>query len=421
MAKQDTDSPAGADAAGPPPRTRIYAALAHRDFRLLMAGNVATQLGQWTQQVGKGWLVYTLTESTLQLGLVSFFMGVGMFMGAPVGGALADRFNRRRVILVSQVGLMVIALILAFLVLSDTVKIWHLYLGALASGTCFATNGPSRQSLVHDLVGKRDLPNAIALNTVSMNSMRVIGPAIGGVLVGTVGIEGTFFVQAAGYVVAMIMVLMMRTPPQPRIDDHRPMLQSMVEGARYARRDNTIALLLLIGFVSGFLGMAYMQLLPAYVGNVLNQDKGSVLAYLMAAGGAGGLVGALIVTFLGEFRWKGRLLVAAVTTTGLLLLLLGGTSSFAFAIPVLAALGAAGAITLTLTNTLLQVNVADQFRGRVMSLYFMLSFSLQPLGVLVSGAVAESVDLQPTIMALGATLVVAMLLIVISSARIRRL
>ncbi|MEE9286417.1 MAG: MFS transporter [Dehalococcoidia bacterium] len=421
MAVEETPTTTAPHGDARAPRTHIYAALAHRDFRLLLAGNVATQLGQWTQQVGKGWLVYTLTQSTLQLGLVSFFMGLGMLLGAPVGGALADRFNRRKVILASQTALVIIALFLAFLVLTDAIRIWHIYILALLSGGGFATNGPSRQSLVHDLVGKRDLPNAIALNTVSMNSMRIIGPSIGGIMIGTVGIEGTFFVQAGGYVVAMILVLMMRTTPPPSDAIHDPMLQSMAAGARYARRDRTIALLLTIGFVSGFLGMAYMQLLPAYVGDVLKQDKGSVLGYLMTAGGIGGLLGALGVTLLGNFRWKGRLLVAAVATTGLLQLLLGGFSTLMVAIPVLAGLGAAGAITLTMTNTLLQTNVDDQYRGRVMSLYFMLSFSLAPLGVLFGGAIAESVGLQPTIMVLGALVIAAMAWIVISSPRIRRL
>lgn len=420
MARHQSIARTAAHVGLPFPRAETFAALAHRDFRLLLIGNMFTQLGQWTQQVGKGWLVYTLTGSPFQLGLVAFCNGAGMFVGAPIGGALADRFDRQKMMLVSQVSLMVIALVLAFLVFTDTIRIWHTYVTAFASGWFFAMNGPARQSLVHDIVGKRDLVNAIALNTVTMNSMRVLGPSLGGLLIATVGIEGTFFLQAGGYAGSLLAVLLMQAVTSPQPEARSAFFRSILDGANYARKDRTLATLLTIAFVSGLLGMVYMQLLPAYVGDVLHKDRGSVLGFLMTAGGVGGLLGAMGVAVMGDFRWKGRLLLTAVAATGLLQMGLGAFGHLEVAIFLLAGLGMANAITLTMNNSLIQTHVADHYRGRVMSLHF-LTFSLQPLGVLVGGRIAEAIGLEPALLLLGGLVAGAMLGIAALSPRIHRL
>ncbi len=427
MARQElATAPAQAPARAQPRRGRMLAALAYRDYRLLVTGNLFTQLGQWTQMVGMGWLVYQLTGSELQLTLPPFFTGVGMFLGAPIGGALADRFDRRKTIIVSQGALMAVALALAMMVATDHVKIWYTYITAFLSGAFFATNGPSRQSLVHDIVGKQDLANAIALNTVVMNSMRVIGPALGGLLLGTAGIEGTFFLQAGTYVAGMGMALAMHPAAAPEARHRDPFFKSMLEGARYARRDRTLSRLLVVAFVGGLLGASYMPLMPAYVGDVLAfPGKGSMLGWLMMTGGVGGLVGALTVAAAGDIRWKGKLLFASVTATGALQAVLGAVGfldrgALWPAIPVLMGLGTTSAITLTMNNILIQTNVEDQYRGRLLSLYF-LSFSLQPIGTLIGGAVAEVIGLQEALILLGCIVAAAMTFLAFTSPTVRRL
>ena len=405
------------EARRPGRRAQMFSALAHRDFRLLLAGNLATQLGQWTQQVGKGWLVYELTGSPAQLGLVVFFQGIAMFVFSPIGGGLADRFNRRTVMMATQTGMMVVALLLAFLVLMDRIAIWQVYVLALASGAGFALNGPSRQSAVFELVGHRNLNNAIALNSLSMNSMRIVGPSIGGFLLGTVGTEGTFFVQAAGYVVALSTLIMMQHKFSAR-QAAAPFVQSLVHGIRYARSSNVIAPLLAIAFVSAIFGMSFIHLLAAYAGDVLGLDGGG-FAYLFVVAGAGGVVGALGVAALGNFDHGGKLLMGSLLATGLLLILLGA-GTLPMAIMALTGLGMSGAVTLAMANTLLQTHVQDDYRGRVMSLYH-LSFGLAPIGTLAGGIMAEFVGLQIAMVVLGLAVITAILAIGTVSPRVREL
>ena len=406
--------------AGPAmPKTGVFAALEHRDFRLLLLGNLATQLGQWTQQVGQGWLVYQLTHSEFQLGLVAFCNGMGMVMGSPVGGALADRFQRRKVISFSQTMLAAIALTLAFLVMTGHIQIWNMYLTALGSGILFGINGPSRQSLVHDMVSPQHLSNAIALNTVTMNSMRVIGPSIGGAMIGTVGIQGTFFMQAGGYVTALVMLFFMRSNNTSTAAG-TPFFSSIVAGTKYVRRQPVIATLLAMAVFSALLGMVYQPLMPAYVGKVLHSNEGSLLGWILTCGGVGGLFGAFGVALLGEFRWKGRLLLGVVICTGLLQALLGGVSALPVVFFTVAGLGFTGAITLTMNNTLLQTMVDDEYRGRVMSLYF-ISFGIQPIGALVAGRIAESWGLQHTLLGTGALVAAGMVMVALLARRVREL
>jgi MFS family permease len=199
----------------------------------------------------------------------------------------------------------------------------------------------------------------------------------------------------------------------------------MQAGAAYARRDPAIFKLLTIAFVAGLLGMSYMPLMPAYVGDILKMDRGSVFGWLMTAGGVGGLIGAVAITLAGDVRWKGRLLLAAVFGTGVLQLGLGALgylqeNALGPIIPVLAGLGMANAITLTMANTLLQTNVEDEYRGRVMAIYF-ISFSLQPLGSLAGGAIANSLGLEPSLILMGALVAAATLWIAVTSPLVRRL
>ena len=305
-----------------PPTPTRFGALRHADFRFLLMGNLFTQMGQWSQQLGKGWLVYNdLGGSAFQLGVVAFAQGAGMFFMSPVGGALADRLNRRHLMLFSQVSLALVALALALIVMTDVVKIWHVYILAFLSGSFFALNNPARMSAIHDIVGRQDLPSAVSINAVVMNSMRVIGPAAGGALLIAIGTEGTFFLQSAGYVGGVISVLLMRR----RFSAGRagaPFFQSIADGVRYARGDRTIRALLTVSFLAALLGMSMTQLMAAFAKDVLGQEEGGFSALFITLG-VGGLAGALMLVVKGDIRNKGLVYFSAAIGTGLFIAAMG--------------------------------------------------------------------------------------------------
>ena len=376
-----------------------FGALRHADFRYLLLGNLFTQMGQWSQQLGKGWLVANDLDGTaFQLGLVAFTQGLGMFIMAPIGGALADRFNRRHLMMFSQVSLASVALVLALLVMIDVIVIWHVYLIAFVSGSFFALNNPARMSALHDIVGKGDLANAVAMNAVVMNSMRVIGPAVGGLLLVAVGTEGTFFLQAAGYVLGVNAVLRLKKNFSSK-GSRAPFLQSLVDGVRYARADRLIAVLIAVSFMAAMLGMSVLQLMAKFATDVLGQgEEGFAILFIMV--GVGGLIGAVALVLKSDIRNKGLLYFGAALGTGLLIAATGAVGKLAFSFVAMIGLGATTAFSLALGNTLVQTYVADEYRGRVMSLYF-LSFSLGPVGALAGGALGDLANLQVAFVVIG--------------------
>lgn len=382
-------------------RVRVFNALAHRDYRYLQAGSLSSQMGQWVQQLGQSWLVYHLTGSPLQLTLVAFFQGIAMLVLAPVGGNLADRLDRRKLMMSSQSCMTLVASLLFVLVATDAIRVWHIYLTSFISGALFSMNNPTRQTLVYDLVGREDLPNAIALNSVCMNTTRVIGPSLGGVLLSSVGVEGTYLGQAVGALFALWTTFMVRGGQRRTRPQSAPFLEGMTSGFRYVRRDRTIATILSLTVLSAVLGWAYVQLMPAYSAEVLGLGK-TGYGFLMTAVGVGSMASALALVAV-DIRRKGIVLLGALLGIGLLLIALGFSSAVPFSVPILALLGACTASTLTLTQTMMQMNVQDEYRGRVISLHFF-SFGLQPLGTLPAGAIAEHLGVGTAMIVLGATM-----------------
>ncbi len=397
----------------------MFSSASHRDFRLLLIGTFGTQFGQWTQQIGRGLLTWNLTKSEFQLGLVSLAMGLAMFLAAPIGGVLSDRFDRRKVIMVSQACLMANAMATALLVALDAITLSELYVLSFTNGALFAMNGPSRQAIIFEIVGKRDLANAIALNSVVMNSMRVIGPAVGGAMVATVGIEGTFFIQAGGYVISLGSVVFMRYSSVGRKKETGSFMGNLVDGLRYIRRTEIVGALLVISVIGSLMGMSFLPLMPAYVDHVLHLSD-SAFGYLMACVGAGAMFGSIFVAATGGTSGKGVLLLGVVIGTGALLLALGGLPFVAVVALALAGLGLCNAITLAMCNTLLQMNLQDEYRGRVMSIYF-LTFGLSSFGSLALGSVAEAIGLRISLVGLGALVLALILLVSVRSPKVRQL
>ena len=378
---------------------RSLSPFAHADFRRLVIGTGATGIANWVQQIAKGLLVYELTDSPFQLSLVMFAQGFPMFLSSPIGGALADRFDQRTIIWASQAVMSLVGIALALLVLTDTVLIWHIYVLAVISGILFGINGPPRQAIVYDLVEPGELRQAIALNAVVQNSSRVFGPLMGAGLIAVVGLEGAFFLQAAGYLVGMVTVLLIVTRSPRRASTAVSLLSNLREGLAYVFPDRLLTALVLIAVINAGMAWPYMNLMPAFaVGTLGLSDSGFGL--LMAGAGAGAFVGATGVVFLGESRHGGHILVWTVLGMGCGLVAMSLTDLLPLIAALVVGMGLFSAVQQILNNTLIQVHVEDQYRGRVTSLYFQ-TWGLTPLGGLVIGALAENIGLQQSFFLTG--------------------
>src|SRR5580704_10492021 len=280
-------------------------ALTHRNFQLFFSGQLISLTGTWMQTVAQSWLVYKMTGSSLLLGSVGFASQIPVFLVAPLGGTVADRMNRHRVVIATQTASMILALILAALTLTHTVKVWHIFVLAALLGVVNAFDIPGRQSFLVDMVGRDDLMNAIALNSSMFNGARVIGPAIAGILVAKIGEGWCFFVNGVSYIAVIIGLLLMSVVCPRRSKSDSP-LEDIIEGFRWVSHTGPIrALLLLLGVVS-LVGMPYTVLMPIFADRILHggakglgilmgsHDLGAVrLGILMGAAGVGALLGAL--------------------------------------------------------------------------------------------------------------------------------
>jgi MFS family permease len=368
-------------------RATTFASLQSPGFRLLFQGSYATQIGMWMQQVAFGWLVLELTDSPFYLGLAGFFRALPMLLISPFGGVLADRLERRKLLILSQAAMGGVAALLAFMVAARIVQPWQLLVSAFLSGTAMSMNMPARQALVSQLVTKAQLPSAIALNSMSMNSSRILGPALAGILIGAIGIAGCMFLQAGAYIWSIFNVFQIKVPPQDRRARNASMLENLLEGFRYCYEQKTVFAMLSLAAMTAVFGQPYMQFLPAFARDVLYLGP-SGLGIMMTAVGVGALIGSIAIASFGGARSRGTILLVAAGIFGLSLCLLALTKSTALALVLLAGGGFANALLMSLNQTILQQTVPDHLRGRVMSVY-MLTWGLMPLGTLPIGMIAQ--------------------------------
>lgn len=403
-----------------PPSTAASALAVFRfkAFRYLLGGALAGQFGQWVQNLGQGWLVYQLTGSAFQLSLVAFCQGAAFLTIAPVGGALCDRFDRKKLMLVSQLVLALTSILLTILVFTGAIRVWHLYVTSFLAQGAIGVNNPVRQALVNDVVGRHELPRAIAINSLSMNTTRVIGPAIGGTLLATIGVEGTYAVQAACMLAAMASTFAVALPPRQVQATVQPILESIRSGFTYVWSEPKLLAILGLAFSFALLGWGWQQLIPAYVSEELGASEGKY-GVLMTAMGIGAMSAALFITFK-PIKRRGRFVLTVLVVNALLMVGLGVTHSFWLSLAVLVGLGAAGAIALTMHQTLLQTNCDDRYRGRVISLWFLV-FGLQPIGMLPAGALAEAAGTGWAIAAMGALHLLVLTVVILRSRTLRTL
>ncbi len=385
---------------------KMFGAFKHYNFRVYFAGLLISMTGVWAQNVAQNWLVYDLTNSALVLGQVSFMLAIPVWILSPWAGVVIDRSSRRTILLITQSVFMIQAFTLAFLDFSDRIAIWQIVLLSLVQGAGNAFDAPSRQSIIVELVGKEDLSSGIALNSTMFSMARTFGPAIGGLIVGTLGTAWGFTVNGATYLAILISLFLLRLgKPVVQPKDHTP-LEDLLGGLRFIWRTKSILALIAIAMAVAFSLAAITVLMPVVAVEVLG--KGEVgYGMLSGATGLGSVGGALLIAYLSSQPGRGRFLTIINILYPLTLIGFALSQSYHLSLLVLVAVGATMIPQLSLCNILIQSNIPDEFRGRVMSVYTLFIFGMYPIGGLVFGGLAEKLGAPPAI-AIGAGFVLLM-------------
>ena len=380
-------------------RTSFVAALGYRDFRLFWTGLVVSNVGTWMQIFGLGWLVVQLAVKDGVPQLAPLYLGfVGLARAIPgltfglVAGVVADRTDRRRLLMVTQSAAGITAGILAALTIADRINIVEVLLLVALNSIVFSFDAPTRQAMVSRLVTDRELMSAIGLNSAAFNGATLVGPLVGGLLIVPIGVGGLMLINALSYLVIVGALVLMTPQPVVEMRQRRSMIDSIKEGVGFVRRDPVLRWVVVLAVATAGLTRPYIQLMPAeaqFLG-VGAQE----LSWLLAASGAGALGGALATASLGGAQRRGLLLVSAAFTHGLLLLLFAFQRSLLGAMVFIAGTSFAVMLFLGMANTLMQTRSPDHLRGRVMSVHTMVFMGFMPLGQLVLGALGTVVGIN---------------------------
>jgi MFS transporter, DHA1 family, staphyloferrin A biosynthesis exporter len=366
--------------------------------------------GQWIQQVALGWLVYEITGSSVMLGVLNGLRALPFLVTGPMAGVAADRMDRRQLMLRTQHVLIATAFLMAGLVASGWLQVWHIFVFTLITGVGWSFSEPVRQSLIPTVVPKAELVNAIALNSAGFNLMKVVGPALGGVMIALFGAAGNFLVQGAAYVVVLLMIQSMSVAPTPAQARRSSALASLKEGFAYVRSTPTVLALMILAYVPRVFAVPYQTLMPVFQKDVLHVGPEG-LGMLIAAPGLGAVLAVLtLASISNRMKRQGLMLVGSTIMLGLSLILFSRTTSFLFALLVLVIAGAFQMVFLASTSTMLQLIVPDELRGRVMSLY-MLDRGLMPAGALFAGVVAHLVGAPLAVTSMGVIVVLLTLIV----------
>jgi MFS family permease len=367
---------------------KTFRALQHRNFQLYFAGQLISVAGTWMQVVAQAWLVYQLTHSELMLGIVGFAAAIPSLLVSPWGGVVVDRVNKRNLIVVTQASSMVLAFILAALTFTGLIQVWEIVLLAGLTGIINAFDGPARQAFVVEMVGREDLPNAIAINSMMFNSARIIGPALGGILLATVGTAWCFFINGLSFLAVIGCLLLMRLTPRTQVLEIGSPWNDLKRGLHYVLLHREIFALLTLALIFSVFGISYNTILPAFIDQVLHAGA-TGYGVLNAFIGVGAVIGAFIMARYGDRGRRGRWLVTMDLVFPFILLLFAFNTTFILALGLAVGLGVGFMLVFTCINTLLQTNVDDQMRGRVMGLYTLTFFGFAPFGNLVIGTLSE--------------------------------
>ena len=378
----------------------LVRALRHRNYRLFFAGQTVSLVGTWITRIATGWLVYRLTGSGLLLGVVSFCGQIPTLFLAPVAGVFVDRWNRHRVLLVTQALSLVQSLALAILTFAGVITVGEILALQVFQGVINAFDTPARQAFVVTMIEDRaDLPNAIALNSSMVNASRVAGPAIGGILIASVGEAWCFMVDAISYVAVIASLLAMRIGREEREPSTSRLLEELATGFRYVRDFEPIRTVLLLLALVSTMGMPYAVLMPAFASKILHGGP-NTLGILMGMSGVGALVGAIYLASRHSVLGLGSVIATSVTVFGIALIGFALSRALWLSIALLPLVGAGFMVALASSNTVLQTIVEEHLRGRVMAFYAMAFLGTAPIGSLFAGVLAEHLG-EPATVVIG--------------------
>ena len=398
---------------------QALSALRHRNYRLYWFGQLSSVLAQNMEGVAQGWLVLELTDSPLLLGLTGLTFAAPTIALTLLGGVIADRADRRRIMILSQGASALNFFLLATLTLFGWIALWHVMALAFMSGCVRAFDRPSRMALLPQMVPKEDIANAVAVGGTIWQLNRLVGPALAGMLIYLIGIGPTYYFCFGASLIAVCLWLGIHLSTQSTAPSSGGVLQHMAEGLNFIRKNEIYFMFIAMIFFNSAFGMSYLILMPVFARNVL--DVGSQgFGFLQSFGGAGALVGVLAVAWFSHSRGKGLQALAGAVAFGVLLISFALSKSYALSLGLALALGIASQFYMTTISTVLQVNLPNELRGRVMGIYG-LAWELMPVGGMIAGAIAEFAG-APVAVGFGGFMVAAMaLLVMIFYPSIRRL
>jgi MFS family permease len=370
----------------------IVQALRNPNFRLFWSGNFLSNIGTWMQNVAQGWLVLTLTNSAFWLGFVGFAGAIPFLIFMLFGGVIADRVDKRRLLIVTQTIMMILAFLLAGLTYFHIINVWQIAVLAFLNGTAMAINNPSYQAMVPKLVPREDLTNAIALNSAQFNMSRILGPTLGGYAMAAVGVAGNFFLNGVSFV-AVLVALMRLKFPEEKHERHESLLESLISGFRYVRGNPQMYVLVWMISVASFLLIPLLTFIPWFAKNQLHVGE-TGLGYLMAASGTGAVLGAATVAWIGargSLRYRGRIIAFAGAAVMLVVVVFCYSQTVWISEVCMFFEGYGMILTISATNVAMQYLSSDAMRGRVMSIYGTSFLGLPPLGALLAGELSRHI------------------------------
>jgi len=381
---------------------QTFTALKYPNFRLWFWGQMFSLMGTWMQTTAQGYLIFELTKSPVLLGVVGFAAGVPFWLFNFIGGGLTDRVPRRTILVITQSSMMLLAFLLGGLVFSGLVQPWHVVVLAFCNGIANSFDAPARMAFLPEMVENReDYSNAIALNSTFVNLAAVIGPAAAGLIYAWVGPAWCFVINGLSFIAVIIALLLMKLKPFAARHQNTSMLKHLKEGFRYVVHHPAIRILIIMVMFTSVFGHSYITLLPAWAVNILGGDS-RLNGLMQSFRGAGALVAALMVASMGRIKFKGRLLTLGSLVFPLVVIAWAFIRAIPFSLLVLAISGWGFMLLLNMANTLVQVNVPDELRGRVMGIYTFAFFGMMPIGSLLGGTLAQWLG-EPTSVVIGGT------------------
>ncbi|MFH1120168.1 MAG: MFS transporter [Bacteroidota bacterium] len=400
--------------------TGFIRSLRHRNYRLYFVGQLISLPGNWIQNIALGWLVYRLSDSALLLGVVGFAGQIPSLLLTPLAGVYADRTDRRKVLVGTQTISMLIALTVSTLIFTGNIQVWHIIVSAAINGISVAFDTPFRHAfLVNMVTNKKDLQNAIALNSTLFNTARFVGPPVGGLLIALSGEGICFLINGVSYIAVIASLLAMKVDTRSQAIRMSSVFSDLVGGLSYAFKDLPIRFLLIMVITTSLLGLPFQVFMPVFAREVLHGNS-QTLGYLIGAVGAGALSGAVFLATRKTVQGIPLIIFISATMFSIGLMAFSVSTGLAVSLTLLVITGFGMVVEFASSNTLLQTLVDDQMRGRIVALYSMSFMGFTPLGSLMMGGLADLAGVKVTLFAAGACCLLAALVFYRKIPRIRK-